>query len=80
MGDILVKNGRCKYSWLKYLGSVWFGCFLFSFSLKIENGDENVFDWIFVFIFNENIFPNEPKTGNNKISFSVEIGTSFWVK
>jgi len=53
-------------------GDVWFGCFLFSFSLKIENGDGNVFGWIFVFIFSENIFPNEPKAGNNKISFSVE--------
>jgi len=41
--------------------------------LEIENGDENVFDWISVFIFSENIFPNEPKTGNNKISFSVEV-------
>ena len=57
---------------LATLGGVWFGCFLFSFSLEIENGDENVFGWIYVFIFSENIFPNEPKTGNNKISFSVE--------
>ena len=57
---------------MKQLGSVWFGCFLFSFSLEIENGDGNVFGWIFENIFSENIFPNEPKTGNNKISFSVE--------
>jgi len=60
----------------KLLGGVWFGCFLFSFSLKIENDDGNVFGWISVFIFSENIFPNEPKTGNNKISFlvfSIEI-------
>jgi len=28
---------------IKKLGGVWFGCFLFSFSLKTENGDENVF-------------------------------------
>ena len=28
---------------LATLGGVWFGCFLFSFSLEIENGDENVF-------------------------------------
>jgi len=58
---------------MKSLGDVWFGCFLFSFLLVIENGDGNVFSWIFVFIFSENIFPNEPKTGNNKISFSVKI-------
>jgi len=48
-----------------------FGCILFLFLLKIENGDENVFDWIFVFIFCENIFSNESKIKNNKISFSV---------
>jgi len=45
---------------------------LFSFSLKTENGDENEFGWIFENIFSENIFPNEPENGNNKISFSVE--------
>jgi len=56
---------------MKQLGSVWFGCFLFSFSLEIENGDGNVFGLISVFIFSKNIFPNEPKTENNKISFSV---------
>jgi len=40
-----------------------------------------VFGWIFENIFSENIFPNEPKTGNNKILFSVEKPrTSFWVK
>ena len=36
------------------LGGVWFDCFLFSFSLKIENGDENVFGWIFENIFSKN--------------------------
>jgi len=44
---------------------------LFSFSLKIENNDKNTFGWIFENIFSENIFSNEQKTGNNKISFSV---------
>ena len=51
------------------LKGVWFGCFLFSFSLKIENGDGNVFDWISVFIFSENIFPNEPKLETIKSRF-----------
>ena len=62
------------FSELKFdqnLRGVWFGYFLFSFLLEIKNGDGNVFGWIFVFIFSENIFPNEPKTGNNKISFLV---------
>jgi len=62
------------------LGTIWVDCFLFSFSLEIENGDENAFGWIFENIFSENIFSNEPKTRNNKISFSVETRTSFWVK
>ena len=48
-----------------------FGCFLFLFSLEIKNGDGNAFGWIFENIFSENIFSNEPKIGNNKISFSV---------
>jgi len=52
--------------------SVWFDCFLFSFSLKIENGDENVFGWIFENIFNENEYRKQPENENNKISFSVE--------
>ena len=43
------------------LKGVLFDYFLFSFSLKIKNDDKNVFDWIFIFIFNENIFLNEPK-------------------
>jgi len=30
-----------------------------------------MFGWIFENIFNENIFPNEPENGNNKIPFSV---------
>ena len=55
------------------LGGVWFDYFLLLFSLKIKNGDGNEFGWIFENIFSENIFSNEPKTGNNKISFSVEI-------
>ena len=44
----------------KMLDVVWFDCFLFSFSLRIENGNRNVFDWISIFIFNENIFPHKP--------------------
>ena len=39
--------------------------------LEIKNGDENVFGWIFENIFIKNIFSNEPKTENNKISFLV---------
>jgi len=39
---------------MRKLWGVWFGCFLFSFSLKIENGDENVFSWISENIFSEN--------------------------
>ena len=50
---------------------VWFDCFLFSFSLKIENGDENVFGWIFENIFTENENRKQPENENNKISFSV---------
>jgi len=42
---------------------VWFGCFLFSFLLKTENSDENVFGWIFKM--------KQPENENNKISFSV---------
>ena len=38
----------------EYLRGVWFDCFLFSFSLKIENDDENVFGWISENIFSEN--------------------------
>ena len=34
---------------------------------------KDVFDWISVFIFSENIFTNESKTKNNKILISVEI-------
>jgi len=41
--------------------------------LEIEYGDEKVFGWISVFIFSENILPNEQKIENNKISFLVEI-------
>ena len=55
-----------------HLGSIWF-VFFFSFLLKIENDDENMFGWIFKNIFNENIFSNEPKLKNNKILFWVEI-------
>jgi len=56
---------------LKQLGSVWFGCFLFSFSLEIENGDENVFGWISENIFSENETRKQPENENNKFSFSV---------
>jgi len=48
--------------------------------LEIENNDGNKFGWIFKNIFGENIFLNEPKIKNNKISFSVETITSIWIK
>ena len=57
---------------VKNPGGVWFGCFLFSFSLKTENGDENVFDWIFENIFSENENRKQAENENNKFSFSVE--------
>jgi len=60
---------RSKY--LKILGGVWFGCFLFSFSLKIENGDENVFGWISENILSENENRKQTENENNKFSFSV---------
>jgi len=53
-------------NYYRNIRNVWFGYFLFSFSLKIENGDENALGWIF-----KNIFSDEQKTENNKISFSV---------
>jgi len=52
-------------------GGVWFDCFLFSFSVKTKNSDENVFSWIFENIFNENENMKQPENENNKISFSV---------
>ena len=55
---------------LNYLGGVWFDCFLFSFSLKIENGNENAFGWIFENIFSENENKKQSENENNKISFS----------
>jgi len=51
------------------MGLVGFLKILFSFSLEIENDDENAFGWIFENIFSENIFSKELKTENNKISF-----------
>jgi len=54
------------------LGGVWFGCFLFLFSLKTKNGDENVFGWISENIFSENENRKQPENENNKLSFSVE--------
>jgi len=39
--------------------------------LKIENGDENVFGWIFENIFSENENRKQSENENNKISFSV---------
>ena len=56
-----------------FVRGVWLDCFLFLFSLKIENGNGNAFGWIFENILSENIFSNEPKIKNNKISFSVKI-------
>ena len=52
------------------LGGVWFGCFLFSFSFKTENSDENVFGWISENIFSENENRKQPENKNNKFSFS----------
>jgi len=40
--------------------------------LKTENGDENVFSWIFENIFSENENRKQPENESNKISFSVE--------
>jgi len=54
---------------VKILGGVWFGYFLFSFSLKTENDTENVFGWIFENIFSENENRKQPENENNKISF-----------
>ena len=54
------------------LRGVWFGCFLFSFSLKTENSDENVFGWISENIFSENENRKQPENENNKFLFSVE--------
>ena len=56
---------------MSYLGGVWFGYFLFSFSPKTENGDENVFGWISENIFSENENRKQPENENNKFSFSV---------
>jgi len=56
---------------MNYLGGVWFGCFLFSFSLKTENGDENVFGLISENIFSENENSKQLENENKKFSFSV---------
>ena len=40
--------------WVGYFRGIWFDCFLFLFLVKTENGDENMFNWIFKNIFNEN--------------------------
>jgi len=53
------------------LGGVWFGCFLFSFLLKTENGDEDVFGLISKNIFSENENRKQLENENNKFSFSV---------
>ena len=45
---------------------------MFSFSLKIENGDEYAFGWIFENIFTENENKKQLENENNKISFLVE--------
>ena len=42
-----------------------------AFLMKTENGDKNVFDWIFENIFSENENRKQPENENNKISFSV---------
>ena len=56
---------------IKILGGVWFGYFMFSFLLKTENGDENVFDWISENIFSENENRKQPENKKNKLSFLV---------
>jgi len=60
-----------KSYFFKTLRGVWFGCFLFSFSLKTENGDENLFGWISENIFSENENRKQPANENNKFSFPV---------
>ena len=57
---------------MKLLKNVWFDCFLFSFSLKTENGDENLFSQIFKNIFSENENRKQTEIENNKILFSIE--------
>jgi len=44
---------------IKYLGGVWFDCFLFLFSLKIENGDDCLVGFL-------KTFSVKIKTGNNQ--------------
>jgi len=39
--------------------------------LKTENGNENVFGWIFENIFSENENRKQSENENNKFSFSV---------
>jgi len=48
-----------------YIWGVWFCFFLFSFSLKTENCDENVFGWISENIFSEN--ENRKQSENENI-------------
>ena len=62
------------------LGGVWFGCFLFSFSLKTENDDENVFGLISENIFSENENRKQLENENNKFSFSVDYRNLILVK
>ena len=52
-------SGRETFTF-KSLRSVWFGCFLFSFSLKIEKGNENMFGWISENILSENENRKQP--------------------
>jgi len=47
---------------------------MFSFLLKTENGDENVFDWISENIFSENENRKQPENKKNKLSFLVFSG------
>jgi len=60
-----------QYGYQGILGGVWFDYFMFSFSLKTENSNENVFGWISENIFTENENRKQPRNENNKISFSV---------
>ena len=60
----------CGNNW-ENKGTFGLTIFCFSFLLKIKSNNRNAFGWIFENIFSKNIFSNEPKTGNNKIAFSV---------
>lgn len=55
------KKNKAARTILWFIRDVWFYCFLFSFLLKTENGDENMFSWISKNIFSENENRKQPK-------------------